>query len=50
MGKNNLKEAVMVVEPSVQQQVCRSINSLKSWVDDIGLERIAELKGIMCRR
>ena len=45
-----LKEAVMAVEPSVQQQVCQIINSLKSWVDDIGLERIIELKGIVCRR
>lgn len=45
-----LKEAVMAVEPSVQQQVSQSIDQLKTWVDDIGLERIIELKGIVCRR
>jgi len=45
-----LKEAVMAVEPSVQQQVSQSIDQLKTWVDDIGLERIKELKGVMSRR
>ena len=45
-----LKEAVMAVEPSVQQQVCQSIDQLKTWVDDIGLERIKELKAVMSRR